>query len=139
MKRMMTNTAMISVILMAGSLALRAQGVVNFVNNSGTRVTNTLTLQPVVAGTTYQAALYYAPDRNGGCPNPCDVIQLGPAVGFSNPGIYNGGWRTTPTLTPHGGPACFQVRIWESAFGSTFEAAEANTNLLGGRPAILIV
>lgn len=117
------------------------QGTVISANNSNSRITNVLTSAPVPAGTTFQVALYYLPDTGvppslwGGIwgPNP-GWIMLGAAVNIGPAaGLYQIGTRTTPSTTPPGGAAWFQVRVWEAAFGTTFDEAWNNPILIGGR------
>ena len=117
------KTIVLSVMLCSASVSLRAQGTVNFANDDRPAhlVTNFCTLQPVVAGTTFMAALYFAPD---GTLDESQFQQLGPSTGFVFPGIFSGGTRTAP-VTPIGAPGLFQVKVWETAFGSTYEEALA--------------
>ncbi len=101
-----------------------AQGVVTFLNN---RITSPViylnTGQPMMVGSTFQAGLYYAPD-SATTPYMEDMIQLGrPANFVPAPGMFSGGNRTTPADTAPGAYAWFQVRVWETAFGASYEAA----------------
>jgi hypothetical protein len=96
-----------------------AQGLVNFYNSFPTAVTNAITNDKVPAGTTFLTTLYYGQD---GLTDPVQFTQVGPAVGFFSPGVFAGGTRTVPG-TPPFGYAMFQVRVWESAYGSTYEQA----------------
>jgi hypothetical protein len=129
----------LAIAALFGVLAVRmvcAQGAISFANNSLTRVTNLLTFEPVVAGTTFQAALYYLPDQLISPTTPdFDMFGsvLGAPIGFVIPGVFIGGTRTTPPSTPPGGIAWFQVRVWETAFGSTYEEALNNPNPMNGR------
>lgn len=116
------------------------QGTVTSANNSNSRITNILTMAPVLTGTTFKVALYYLPDTGvppslwGGIwePNP-GWIMLGAAVNIGPAaGLYQIGTRTTPSTTPPGGAAWFQVRVWETAFGATFEQAWL-ASPIGGR------
>jgi hypothetical protein len=114
-----------------------AQGTIVFANNTLTRVTNLLTFAPVVVGTTFQAALYYLPDQLMPPTTP-DFDTFGSVVGPPTrfgplPGVFHGGTRSTPPSTPPGGSAWFQVRVWETAFGSTYEEAINNPNPMNGR------
>ena len=112
-----------------------AQGTVNFSNIGGGGVTNSLTGARVVTGATFMVQLYYAPDSASA---PADdllmplsgVATIGPLAG-----IYSGGVRTAP-VTPPGASAWFQVRAWEAAFGTSYEAALANGQAVGGRLAL---
>jgi hypothetical protein len=129
----------LAIVTILGVLAVRmvcAQGAISFANNTLTRVTNLLTLEPVVAGTTFQAALYYLPDQLISPTTPdFDMFGsvLGAPIGFAIPGFFNGGTRTTPPSTLPGGFGWFQVRVWETAFGSTYEEALNNPNPMNGR------
>jgi hypothetical protein len=96
------------------------QGWVPFCNQGqNAYVSNALTRARVVAGSSFQAALYYAPD---GVTTESSFIQIGSSVGFAAAGIFIGGTRTAPTPTP-GGWAMLQVRVFEAAYGSSYEQA----------------
>ena len=90
-------------------------------------VSNAVTSARVPAGTDFKVALYSIPDR-GHEPNYSEFDTdpdrqiLGPSVGFLTPGLFSGGTRTNTAIAP-GSDAWFQVRCWETAFGSTFEEA----------------
>jgi len=92
-------------------------------------VTSSLTGQRVPAGTTFLAALYYAPV---GITDPALFVQTGVAIGFLQPGIFSGGARTTPASDTWYN---MQVRVWESAYGGTYEEAVAAPEM-NGRPAL---
>jgi hypothetical protein len=120
----MKKKLLLTVAALVVSLSAYAQGTVAF-QGSGVRdasvagmplVTNPAgTAEDVVAG------LYWAPVGS------TDFVLLGAVatVGFPSPGIYNGGTRSTGPATAGGAEAQFQVRAWELAFGSTYEAAIA--------------
>jgi hypothetical protein len=109
-----------------GAVLLKAQGTVAFYNTRVSGVTNLATGAGVAIGTTFKAALYYAPDQ-ATVPDVSQFIQLGSAVGFGPvPGCFVGGLRTTPTTTWPGGSAYFQVRVWEAGYGTTYEEAVAS-------------
>src|SRR5258707_14725868 len=78
---------------------------------------------PAPAGTTISVALYFAPPDPAN-PNVQPTAAVFPQVGTSaflvSPGIYDAGIRTAP-VTPPGGFGWFQVKAWESAYGSTYE------------------
>jgi hypothetical protein len=121
------------------STQVYGQGTVTFGNNSSTAITNAITMMRVVAGTTFQVALYYLPD--GPAPSPEEMEAGGIKIGAHGPiapaaGLYAAGTRTTPVTTPGAGFAWFQVRCWETAFGSTYELAKANTVPQNGRLAL---
>jgi hypothetical protein len=131
------KTVLLFGLVLSASARLQGQGTVNF-SNVGAPVTNVLTMQRVPAGTAFSVALYYGPD---GTPADASLIQIGARGGFVSPGIFLLGTRTTPATTPPGGFAVFQVRVWESRFGSTYEEAIRNPNQLAlvGRSACLRV
>jgi hypothetical protein len=117
---------------------LFAQGTVNFLNASSSAVTNALTGARLPTGTTFKVALYYLPDSST-VPTLRDFdragIILDPSSGFFAPGLYNGGTRTAPTATP-GGFGWFQVRAWETAFGTSYEHALCSPPQNGRTPLI---
>jgi hypothetical protein len=119
---------------------LFAQGSVNFANTVSTAVSNAMTGSPVAAGSTFAASIYYLPDT-GYPPATTDFtasgVSLSPAVGFVQPGVFNGGTRTTPPSTPPGGSAYFQVRCWETAFGTNYEQAVTNSSTINNRRALV--
>src|SRR5262245_3053535 len=117
------------IVIAAGLLASAsafAQGFVTFAN-VGAPITNVLTLMPVPAGTAFRAALYFLPDQPTP-PSVWDFDQRGIALApFSNSflpgGIFNAGTRTAPDGNPAGSYGWFQVRAWETAFGTSYEEA----------------
>ena len=119
-------------VISCGILESFGQGTVNFGNNSSTAITNPFTMMRVVAGTTFRVGLYYAPD--GSIPDDRSMFQIG-ASGIIGPaaGLYAAGTRTTPNSTPGAGFAVFQVRLWETAFGTSYEAVLNNNVPQGGR------
>ena len=121
------------------SAQVYGQGTVTFGNNSASAITNAFTMARVVAGTTFRVALYYLPD--GPEPSRDEMLLTGLSVGANAPiapaaGLYAAGTRTTPVTTPGAGFAWFQVRCWETAFGTSYEAAVANAVPQNGRLAI---
>lgn len=122
----MKKLALTAIALLA-TLSVYAQGEVSFGNNTATRIMIDKT--PVGGAVGFAAAadgivvgLYWAP-----LSDPNNFRQLGAAVnvGVPLPGLFSGGTRTTGPETPEGGVARFQVRGWEAAYGSTYEAALA--------------
>ena len=91
-----------------------------FANSRSSGVTNFFTGEAVPVGSTFLAGLYYALD---GILDENAFFQIGLPASFSFPGLFNGGLTSTPSSTPPCGYAMFQVRVWESAFGLTFEEA----------------
>ncbi|SRR6266568_3970610 len=111
-----------------------SQGTVVFSNGGAPgAITDSLTGRPAEVGTTFSVALYFAQD---GIIDPGLLVQIGPTIHINfSPGYFYGGTYTAPTLTP-GGFGMFQVRVWETSFGSTFEQALANTAPQNGRLAL---
>ncbi len=125
---------LIAVGLLSG-LELQGQGTVYF-SNSGLNapVIDALTCAPAVGGTTFSVALYWAPvdPLNPSVqPSPAAFTQQGASTyvgglvngNYLSPGIYEGGTVTIPGINPPGGMGWFQVKAWESAYGSSFEQA----------------
>ena len=101
---------------------LFAGGLVLLGNNRATAVINSLTEAKAVVGNTFQVALYAAID---GTTDETLLVPVGAPTGISPvAGIFTGGVRTAP-MVPDGGYGIFQVRIWEAAYGNTYEAAVA--------------
>ncbi len=121
------KSILLSTLLVLAPCCLRAQGTVQFSNGGGEPVTccanGSIVNTPV--GSTFMAALYWAPD---GTTDDGSFIQLGYATGFGPvPGFFNGGTRTAPDI----GYAMIQVRVWPSAFGSSYEQAYGGTGIFG--------
>jgi len=84
-------------------------------------------------GTTFSVALYFAQDGSTGA---SQLVQIGTAIYLNfSPGYFNDGVYTAPTTIP-GGFGMFQVRVWETSFGSTYEQAAANVVPQNGRLAL---
>jgi hypothetical protein len=117
---------LITAAAVLASLNLMAQGTVNFLNSSTTRVyvdsVQTGTTGAAAAG--YAVALYYAAD---GVTAEDAFVQLGGSAALTG-GVFNGGNRTAP-ITPPGGFGNFQVRGWTTAYANSYESA-----LLAPRP-----
>src|SRR6266581_2814427 len=64
--------------------------------------------------------------------DPALFVQTGAATGFVQPGYFDGGARTTPAS---GTWYNVQVRIWESAYGGSYEEAVAAPEM-NGRPTL---
>lgn len=114
----LTVTTLAALLL---AFAAHGQGTVNFSNiGAGAKVTNGMTGAIVPAGAAFMAGLYFAPDGTTG---EGQFMLLGNAVALGpTAGTYSGGARTAPTANA-GGFGHFQVRVWESAFGTSYEAA----------------
>ena len=122
---MKTTLLLLSIVITTETLC--AQGTVFFGNNAATIVTNSVTNQKLVAGDTFTVELWYAPD-NG---SPLPDARLAPIAGARTgikpiAGFFSGGTVTTPDTTAPGATAYFQIRIWESALGSSWAEAFAN-------------
>jgi hypothetical protein len=102
----------------------RAQGTVNF-RNKATGVDAPdfdVDCTTKLSGSAFSASLYASPN-----PDPASMVALGSPTVFLTgilSGYYNGGTRTIPGIPP-GAVGFFQVRVWESACGATFEQALA--------------
>src|SRR5262245_66083885 len=116
--KQLTLTA--GILLMA--ISVFGQGTVLFQHNASTLVC--LYGTPVPAGTTFSINLYYAVD-SATAPADSGFSAFGNPVNFIAPGRFNGGIRTTPSTTRPGEAAWFHVRVWETAFGNSYEAAVA--------------
>lgn len=143
MKKLLVVATVAAAFTLSGLYA-HAQGVVQFKNDATTAVTlgdsaaAALSLQPganAPGGNLFRAALYYAPD-SATAPERLDGTVMGATQGMLIPGQYNGGNRTTPSTTAPGAAAWFQVRVWEAAYGATYEAA-FTAPVTGGRLAIV--
>ncbi len=113
---------------------LYAQGVVTFANSATlSPVIDIYTGQKIVAGSTFQAALFYAPD-SATAPDMDAMVRIGGPANFGpSAGAYSGGGRTTPASTAPGAYAWFQVRVWETAYGATYDEVMAGTIFINGR------
>lgn len=136
MKKLIIIAAAVALVTINGY----SQGTVQSANGATSLVTNSATGAAAVSGTTFRVALYYLPDQ-GTPPTAADFdergIMLGPSVNMGPvAGRYSTGTRSTPATTAPGGPAWFQVRAWESAFGPDYMAAK-NSAPIGGRLALV--
>jgi hypothetical protein len=116
-----------------------AQGYVTF-SNIGAPITNALTGMALPAGTLFRAALYFLPDQVT-APTTADFDQRGVVLApfttsFLPGGIFNAGTRTAPDGNAAGSSGWFQVRAWETAFGTSYEQAQ-NSVPQGGRFALI--
>ncbi len=126
------------------SFEAHGQGTVNFSNiglNSPVGITCTTGFTPGPAGTTFSVALYFVPfDRNNPTVQPpaSAFTQVGASATLILPGLYDAGVRTAP-VSPPGSMAWFQVRAWESAYGSTYEQASSNGSTLRGVSSVILI
>jgi hypothetical protein len=115
------------------SFNLYAQGKVSF-SNVGANDSEKVRLPDgtlVPAGTRYNVALYFDPLVSG---SPASAfVQIGAAAPIGvlggSPGIFAGGDRTIPV--GDGGVVIFQVRGWDTAFGTSYEQALAQGGPIG--------
>src|SRR6266849_6134858 len=127
------KTLLLTVAAMLTGLNIYAQGCLNFSNiGLNAPVTNSLTGDKVIAGATFAVALYWAPD---GVTDETLFAKFNPTVAFVSPGLFNGG--NVPLLAvPLSGLVLFQVRAFETAYGSSYENALA-APAQNGRPALV--
>jgi len=131
---LMMKTILLSLAVIALVPQLRAaDGLVLFANNSPTAVTNSLTGTNVPSGNTFHVALYVAPD--GTTNDWMFTYVAGSETNFLFPGRFNRGGISTPI--PAGTYGMFQVRVWETAYGSTYEQA-VGAPLMNGRLALVV-
>jgi hypothetical protein len=133
----LVQTWLIMTVAVLASHKLHGQGTVNFSNVGLISPVGILCapngFMPAPAGTAFSVALYFAPHSPGIStpPDPSTFTQVGASAFLVAPGIYDAGIRTAP-ITPPGGMGWFQVKAWATAYGSTYEQAQANgANLLG--------
>ncbi len=125
-----------------GALDCNPPGSILFQNSLTTLVTHGCNGQPLPIGTNFLAAVYYA---SAGVSNDAFFVQLGESVGIGpQPGRFQGGPRVAPSTTAPGESAIFQVRVWEAAFGATYEQARSAAPRQGraaltGKSALLTV
>jgi plastocyanin len=100
-----------------------AGGTVRFANGTNSLVYDVDGASPLPAGSAYLTQLYAGPDANS-------LQPIGAAVGFSSPGRFSSGTRTI-TSVPAGGVATVQVKVWEAAYGQTYEHALAAGGKVG--------
>ncbi len=129
----------ITIAAVFATLNIFAQGLVNF-SNVGLSPTappyvydNTGATQVrAAAGTTFSVALYWAAYVGATAPDPSTFVAVGQSTHVAAPGLpnqagyYAGGTVDVLGITPPGGMGWFQVKAWETAFGSTYESAVAN-------------
>jgi hypothetical protein len=115
---------LLTLVAVAVSMSVYAQGTADFKNIGGKAVNNTLTGAPVAASATsgIVAGLYWAPL---GTADDAAFQMVGASANFLGNGLFNGGTRTVPTTAPNGA-VLLQVRAWETAFGNSYEAVSGN-------------
>jgi hypothetical protein len=133
----MKKLTLMAASLMA-ALSVYGQGTVDFNNFGNTEggVLNSLTGSSVSIDDGVVAQLYWSDSMTGNFAATGNPVTVGDAFGTPFPGYFSGGVLTIPDVMPAGGPAFFEVKAWESAYGATFEAASA-AGAMGGRTALL--
>ena len=111
-----------SVLMLAMiSVGVYAQGTITFANNpSFPVITNNLGQYGNAMSTVFHVSLYWGVLGS----TDAQLVQIGPAIGGSGDGLFNGGVYTTPGGTAPGGNAVIEVKGWTGNFG-TFEEARA--------------
>jgi hypothetical protein len=125
-----------SLVLGCWSFAASASpGTVTFGNNNASRITNSVTGNPVTLADNVKAALYWSALGSN------NFIQLGAAtsVGVPVDGVFADGTRTTGPETTGGSQAQFRVRAWGGGFGTFEEAVTNGSGNLIGQSAIIRV
>ena len=127
------KTSLFFPLLLVSGISLSGQGTVNFSNIGlpGAQIFDASTGAPVIAGNKFTVGLYWAVD---GTTDESAFQLAGATTGIAGApgtatGLYSGGTRTVD-ITPPGFFAMFQVRLWETAFGS-YANAIANGGLTG--------
>jgi hypothetical protein len=105
------------------SVTTYAQGQINFSNIGGTAQPSLITdTSGTTVSSTFMAALYWA---ESGVSDPSMFMEVpGSTKSFVGAGFLLGTVVTAPTSAA-GADANFQIRAWESAFGASFEEAQA--------------
>jgi hypothetical protein len=132
----MKKLTLMAASLMA-ALSVYGQGTVDFNNFGDTSggVMNELTGASVQVSDGVVAQLYWSLSMGGEFMPTAVPVPVGDAFGTPFPGYFSGGVLTIAGVSPAGGPAFFEVRAWESAYGATFEAASA-AGAMNGRLAL---
>jgi len=99
-----------------------AQGTIYFANNLQFPVytNNGISTYGYASQNNFHVALYWGILGS----TEAQLVQIGPAVGGSADGVFNGGVYTTPNGTAPGASAVFEVRGWTGNYG-TYELALA--------------
>ena len=137
----MKTVLLVLLLAVAAAWHCHGQGSVGVFNNNTSRVyyvtaygTNAL----VPAGSQFRGELLYAP--NGTPPESFNSVAVRAGTfTFSQPGLFNLGGRTIAGITPAGGVALFQVRVWDTTYGATYEEAAAFPPCMVGHSEILTV
>ena len=121
---------LIGLLAIVASSSSLGQGTVNFGNNYSSLL-RLPSGEGLPVGSTFQVELMLAPDGTPDALFDLLAVRVG-AAGNITPvrGLFNGGTRTAPTSTL-GGFGLFQVRAWETAYGSSYGEAIASPPLNG--------
>lgn len=128
----MKKYLLVAVVTLAGVVSGFAQGTVTFANGTATLIrytTDVSFLKPsdialagsaLPVGAAWSAALYSGPTGS-----TVDALAMIGAVVNISPvaGRVNAGTRTTAATTAPGASGLFQIRIWETANGNSYESA----------------
>lgn len=140
----MKKTLLLTAMLALATVTAFGQGSVVFSNSGmpGGGLTRSSTGALVPTGAGWSAALYWAPETTADADFDRDAQQLGGSAAFGpTPGFFSGGGRTINGLTPPGGNAKMQIRVWETQYGSSYDAVfatgDANAEAGKSRPFIV--
>ena len=121
---------LIGLLAIVASSSSLGQGTVIFSNSSSTFL-RLPSGERLPVGSTFQVELMFAPDGTPDALFDLLAVRVGAAATISPiRGLFNGGPRTAPTSTL-GGPGLFQVRAWETAYGSSYGEAIVSPPLNG--------
>lgn len=128
---------LITAVAVLATLNMYGQGTVVFSNSGGAPVINSRTGVNVVAGSTFKVGLYYGAVGA----TESEFAMLGASANiFPTAGFFSAGNRTAP-IAAAGGNGQFQVRAWESAFGTDYAQVlgTGNPGALVGKSNIMLV
>ncbi len=108
-----------------------AGGTLTFANLSTNRIHDAVGTNFVPAGGSMVVGLFAGPSSDA-------LAQVGGLASFIFPGRFAGGTRYVSTVSP-GQTAFVQVKVWDSAFGSTYEQAVAAGSKLGASSVFQLV
>jgi hypothetical protein len=135
MKKLLLVTG--ATILVALNTFGQGQGVVTFtsVGASGAKLIRDCNGVPL-SGSAYAVALYWG---SATATDPRNLQQIGNYATFltgTSAGTYFGGGRTitTPGSAVNGPVLTFQIRVWMTAYGSSYEQAASVGGILGQGP-----
>jgi MYXO-CTERM domain-containing protein len=117
----MTKTLVCAAIISLAVLNSFGQGSVIFSNAGGAPITINDGITHVPVGSTYQAELMYAPDGTAAADFATMAVRQGNPASFGPiSGYFSAGGRTIDSITPPGGFGLFQVRVWATAHGTSY-------------------